>query len=803
MQVTLPISAQTPASEAPAIQSSEKSNESSASTFWDHMGQILNQNNENCSDQDAEKIAERMPMATRNNPQRLHPNVSAHSAKSTQTETSTDLNESDSALSSIQNGDGAYSNMALSNGEANPDSESKTSVATGTEERSGTISVSGIEAVENTQKTTNPPAESPSSVLDSIPDDNPELRAFKTASQADRMIPSSPQAMAEPSAAEDTGADFSGAILQSSSNAVSERINPADNLGISQNANTQIKNLPDSVAAEKVQDYASAWNAVKTLQSKPGDTQLGASVSQDMPGESPKGAVRPSGSSAAPESVDFAGKPRMRQDAKIQVGNSPASILPEKAKDIAYVLNEARSSQHNTNDTQLDPSASQAPSVDSTEESFQQSGSSSASEKAGLPGKLGILPDANAQIEGVSASVPAEKAQNIACALHEKAILGDAQLGVSIFQAKAESIKGAVPQSGSTIVSEKIDLSGRFGMLRDPNAQVENVSASVSSIKAQDSASVWYGERILQGKPDIAQLGTSFLHAMPLESRKGSAPQSGLNTVYDAINLSAKQFIWQDSNKESETLPTAVSPQNMEDIAAAALETMGFGDSYADQKSSRDTSAPWMALQPKLETSQLNSAKPSSSAAGDPQGTISAPLPLEAARELNSSSLIRSASEPASTTQSKEFILQVAERIQFQMREGKETVRIQLKPDSLGRIEIKAENTASGMVARIVTESSNVKSYLENNLHILQQTLQEQGLKIDRIHIVVSDSLDSSSFSGQNAHFNHAGSGHSESESYGSPGLSGSMTTNPLEEISLDPTTWISLNPNIRFHTVA
>jgi flagellar hook-length control protein FliK len=100
-------------------------------------------------------------------------------------------------------------------------------------------------------------------------------------------------------------------------------------------------------------------------------------------------------------------------------------------------------------------------------------------------------------------------------------------------------------------------------------------------------------------------------------------------------------------------------------------------------------------------------------------------------------------------------------------------------------------------------ESGDVKTYLENNLQLLQQTLNDQGLRVDRIQIILQDSLDSQSSSGFNAHFGHTGSGRGGRDSNDSSGTSESPNRSPSDEIIVDLQAWLALNPNNRFYTIA
>jgi flagellar hook-length control protein FliK len=159
-----------------------------------------------------------------------------------------------------------------------------------------------------------------------------------------------------------------------------------------------------------------------------------------------------------------------------------------------------------------------------------------------------------------------------------------------------------------------------------------------------------------------------------------------------------------------------------------------------------------------------------------------------------------SAPEPA---RPQNLILQIAERIQIQVRDGGGEIRVQLKPEGLGQLEIKAETTVNGVAARISTDSDGMKSYLENNLHLLQQALQDQGLKVDQIYVTVQNGSDDQTSSSHTAQFSHAGHGQHGKEPQNPQRKPQVDRSDVLEEMTVDPATWRMLKPNTRFHTVA
>jgi len=106
-------------------------------------------------------------------------------------------------------------------------------------------------------------------------------------------------------------------------------------------------------------------------------------------------------------------------------------------------------------------------------------------------------------------------------------------------------------------------------------------------------------------------------------------------------------------------------------------------------------------------------------------------------------------------------------------------------------------------VARIVAESSTVKSYLESNLHFLQQSLQDQGLKIDQIQVTVQNNGGSESFMGHAAQSGYTGSGSQGRGNSRSSNSTGYADETLVEETSEDLLGTVRMNPNSRFYTVA
>jgi flagellar hook-length control protein FliK len=170
------------------------------------------------------------------------------------------------------------------------------------------------------------------------------------------------------------------------------------------------------------------------------------------------------------------------------------------------------------------------------------------------------------------------------------------------------------------------------------------------------------------------------------------------------------------------------------------------------------------------------------------------------ARDAQASS--QSAS-PARDVKAPAFMFEVAERISAVVAGARGEVTIQLKPDQFGRMNIVAESGASGILARITTESASLKQYLENNLPVLQQALQGQGLKVERIDVVVQEGLQQQSMNQWQHNPGHAPGRHDPGGNSGFAVPARPQAAQPANEITLDAVILGALHPHSTFHTIA
>ncbi|MEA1961755.1 MAG: flagellar hook-length control protein FliK [Bacillota bacterium] len=85
----------------------------------------------------------------------------------------------------------------------------------------------------------------------------------------------------------------------------------------------------------------------------------------------------------------------------------------------------------------------------------------------------------------------------------------------------------------------------------------------------------------------------------------------------------------------------------------------------------------------------------------------------------------------------KEIFDQIVKKIELFSRDNNTEMKIQLKPEHLGKMTIKVVVEEGVVTAKFFTENHQVKHLLEANLNQLKQTLEANGLKVEKTEVNV------------------------------------------------------------------
>lgn len=90
---------------------------------------------------------------------------------------------------------------------------------------------------------------------------------------------------------------------------------------------------------------------------------------------------------------------------------------------------------------------------------------------------------------------------------------------------------------------------------------------------------------------------------------------------------------------------------------------------------------------------------------------------------------------------SNDIINQIVKTINYSKNNLLSTVKIQLKPDFLGKVEIFIRQQDGNLSASIITDNEKVKHQIEANINLLNNQLESKGLKINSFDVAVDKNM--------------------------------------------------------------
>ena len=91
------------------------------------------------------------------------------------------------------------------------------------------------------------------------------------------------------------------------------------------------------------------------------------------------------------------------------------------------------------------------------------------------------------------------------------------------------------------------------------------------------------------------------------------------------------------------------------------------------------------------------------------------------------------------TQQMQEIFEQVVEQVKVTVTADTSEMAIQLNPEHLGKVNLSVVAKEGHITAQFVTENEVARQALESQIQQLRDTLGEQGLKVDKVEVSVSD----------------------------------------------------------------
>ncbi|MFT4146774.1 MAG: flagellar hook-length control protein FliK [Mobilitalea sp.] len=90
-------------------------------------------------------------------------------------------------------------------------------------------------------------------------------------------------------------------------------------------------------------------------------------------------------------------------------------------------------------------------------------------------------------------------------------------------------------------------------------------------------------------------------------------------------------------------------------------------------------------------------------------------------------------------TQLRDIANQIVDRIRITMTTDQTSMEMQLNPENLGKVNLSVQSKNGVMTAHFVVQNEISKEAIESQMHILRESLQNQGIKVEAIEVTVSN----------------------------------------------------------------
>lgn len=122
----------------------------------------------------------------------------------------------------------------------------------------------------------------------------------------------------------------------------------------------------------------------------------------------------------------------------------------------------------------------------------------------------------------------------------------------------------------------------------------------------------------------------------------------------------------------------------------------------------------------------------------------------------------------------REIVYQIVDAVKVSLSPEKNSLELQLTPESLGRVQLNVSSKEGVMTAKITTENETARAAVQSQLETLKETINAQGFKVESIEVTVS----SFSFAdSKNADADRSGETGSDKKKSAAIGISGETET--------------------------
>lgn len=309
----------------------------------------------------------------------------------------------------------------------------------------------------------------------------------------------------------------------------------------------------------------------------------------------------------------------------------------------------------------------------------------------------------------------------------------------SMLSEKLSGLMGLDANQQEVLKSALAELSSQLANTENTQVTESNTNRTVGSSELTSSTKSVelskLAETVKAKLDSLAQTVKSNPEALPTEVSKVIAAMKSQTHV--KINDAATQTVVSDGERMSVNVPENVAETTSEQGAIKLDESKSQKDltaKYSSQNSSSDESKENATSDVQVK---VQSADAASQNGQQEQPNVNLFADIKANAVNSPIAADKQTASVPTTVKPSEVLNQVIETAKVIVGQEKSEMVIHLKPDHLGKLELKVVTEQGIVAAKFIAENQQVKEVIETNMQLLKDSLQKQGLSINGVSVQV------------------------------------------------------------------
>jgi flagellar hook-length control protein FliK len=284
-----------------------------------------------------------------------------------------------------------------------------------------------------------------------------------------------------------------------------------------------------------------------------------------------------------------------------------------------------------------------------------------------------------------------------------------------------EAIQGTAASSGEANGASIVNVAGINQIASKTGANDENIKLNLEGLTEVKTGGMEQLSQIIhQASENSPQSEGDFLANQGNSDGKDEIPESGKVSVNANLQVEDQTFSKATLTEKSLSQKEEGNPQFDGNQILA----------QHDQSSAKSGKVNLAVIQTRLAVNDT------------PEAKTDTPLLNAVATQPSFGTVSQtqvSGSETVNATNREELFSQIVEHAKVVVNNGDSEMEINLKPEHLGKLQLKVTIENDVVTAKFFAESQQVKEIIESNLNQLKQNLQENGMQVDTIMVSVGN----------------------------------------------------------------